>query len=153
MTKVDERAVVPRVDAAARERLAGALDVDGLFAALLIGSQARGDAGPLSDVDIAVWGEDRLSSGERWDLHLDLIGRAAQALGTDEVEVIMLDGAPPLLRHRAIHDGIRLVERDPRTRVRKEVASVLEYLDTAPLRAMQAQARRRRFAEGRFGRR
>jgi len=153
MTKTDERALVPRVDAAARERLALALEVDGVVAALLIGSQARGDAGPLSDVDVAVWAEDRLSSGERWDLHLDLIGRAAQALGTDEVDVIMLDGAPPLLRHRAIRDGVRLVERDPRTRLRKEVASVLEYLDTAPLRATQAQARRRRFAEGRFGRR
>lgn len=153
MTKTDERALVPGVDAAARERLARALDVDGVVAALLIGSQARGDAGPLSDVDIAVWAEDRLSSGQRWDLHLDLIGRAAQALGTGEVDVIMLDGAPPLLRHRAIRGGVRVVDRDPRTRLRKEVASVLEYLDTAPLRAMQAQARRRRLAEGRFGRR
>ncbi len=152
MTKIDERVMVPPVDAAARERLARALDVDGVAAALLIGSQARGDAGPLSDVDIAVWAEDRLSRAERRDLHLDLIGRAAHALGTDEVEVIMLDGAPPLLRHRAIRDGVCLTERDPRTRSRKEVASVIEYLDTAPLRAVQERARRRRFAEGRFGR-
>ncbi len=144
---------MPRVDAAARERLAGALDVDGVVAALLIGSQARGDAGPLSDVDVGVWVEDRLSGRERWNLRLDLIGRAARALGTDEVQVVMLDAAPPLLRHRAIRDGVRLVDRDARTRVRKEVAAVLEYLDTAPLRFAQNQARRRRIAEDRFGRR
>jgi predicted nucleotidyltransferase len=55
MAKVDEKAHVLRVDAAARERLAEALDREGVVAAMLIGSHSRGDPGPLSDVDIAYW--------------------------------------------------------------------------------------------------
>jgi predicted nucleotidyltransferase len=55
VTKVDERAVVPGVDDAARRRLAGALDQDGVVSALLFGSQATGKAGALSDIDVAVW--------------------------------------------------------------------------------------------------
>jgi predicted nucleotidyltransferase len=53
MTKIDERAHVPEVDAAARRRLARAMDRDGVVAAMLIGSQARGNPGPLSDIDVA----------------------------------------------------------------------------------------------------
>jgi predicted nucleotidyltransferase len=84
VTKVDERSVVPPVDAAARERLAAALDRDGVVAAYLVGSQARGDAGPLSDVDVAVW----LAPGATPD---GLADRAERALATDEVDLIVLD--------------------------------------------------------------
>jgi predicted nucleotidyltransferase len=55
MTKVREETVVAPIDAAARARLARALDAPGVVAASLIGSQASGSAGPLSDVDLGVW--------------------------------------------------------------------------------------------------
>ena len=44
MTKVDENAYVPEIDEAARQRLSEALDKEGVVAAMLIGSQARGEA-------------------------------------------------------------------------------------------------------------
>jgi predicted nucleotidyltransferase len=153
MTKVDERAHVPPVDEAARERLAAALDRDGVVAAMLIGSQARGEAHPLSDVDIAVWHEPDLDPSRRLRLQLDLIAAAEAALGTDQVDVVMLNRAPPLLRHRAIGEGIRLVERDREERVRLETRAILDFLDTERLRAEQGRGLRRRIAEGRYGRR
>ncbi len=153
MTKVDESAYVPEIDAAARERLSEALDKEGVVAAMLIGSQARGEAGPLSDVDIAVWHEPDLDRDQRWDLQLSLMGAAQKTLQTNEVDVVMLNDAPPLLQHRAIRDAVRLVERDRPQRVRFETRAILDYLDTAPLRLARKENLKRQFREDRFGRR
>jgi predicted nucleotidyltransferase len=153
MTVVDERARVPPLDPPALDRLAQALDREGVVAAMLIGSQARGSAGPLSDVDVGVWHEPGLDPAARLQLCLDLTTAAARALGTGEVDVVLLNGATPLMRHRAIRDARRLVERDGAERVRLETRAVLDYLDTAPLRAELRRSLRRRIAEGRYGRR
>ena len=120
MTKVDERAFVPEIDEDARQRLSEVLDKEGVVAAMLIGSQARGEAGPLSDIDIAVWHEPGLDRDQRWDLQLSLIGAACDALKTNEIDLVMLNQAPPLFQHRAIRDAVRLVERDHAQRVRFE---------------------------------
>ncbi|MDX6654503.1 MAG: uncharacterized protein QOH18_1213 [Solirubrobacterales bacterium] len=153
MVKIDERAVVPPVDEAARERLAEALDRDGVVAAMLIGSQARGTAGPLSDVDIAYWHDPGLARDESWGLRLALIGAAEEALRTSEVDLVALNEAPPLLRHRAIRDAESLVERDRDERVRLETRALLDYFDTMPLRAALQAGVKRRLKEDRFGRR
>jgi hypothetical protein len=73
---------------------------------------------------------------------------AAEAVGSDEVEVVILNDATPLLRYRALRDDIRLLDPDPRMRVRLERDALLEYLDTAPLRAPIAAGVRRRIADG-----
>ena len=153
MVVINEKSRVPQLDAAALERLSNALDNEGVVAAMLIGSQARGNPGPLSDVDIAVWHDPGLDSRGSFDLQLSLAGDAGSALGTDEIDVVMLNHAPPLMRHRAIRDGKRLVERDHDERVRLETRAILDYLDTAPLRAELGRGVRRRIREGRFGRR
>lgn len=143
---------MPALDEAALKRLAAALDRDGVVAAMLIGSQARGTAGPLSDIDVAVWHDAGLEPRQRLDLQLRLAREASRALGTDEVDVVMLNRAPPLLRHRAIRDAVRLVERDRDERVRMEARAILDYLDTKPLREELARGLRHRIEEGRFGR-
>lgn len=153
MTILDERARLSPLDEGAFGRLARALDREGVVEAKLIGSQARGTAGPLSDVDVGVWHEQGLDGGARLRLRLDLARAASGALGTDAVDVILLNDATPLMRHRAMRDGRRLVERDPRTRVSLETRALLDYLDTAPLRAELARGQRHRIEEDRFGRR
>lgn len=153
MTVVDEKSRVAPLDDDALERLGKALDRDGVVVGLLIGSHARGNPGPLSDVDIAIWHDPELDPDERHNLRLGIAAGAARALGTDEIDVILLNDAPPLMRHRAIRDGRRLIERDRDERVRLETRAILEYLDTAPLRATLAKGMRRRMEEGRFGRR
>lgn len=153
MVVVDEKSRVPLIDKGALERLSHALDQEGVVAAMLIGSQARERPEPLSDVDIAVWHDPDLDPRGRFDLQLGLVGDAGRVLGTDEIDIVMLNHAPPLMRHRAIRDGKRLVERDYDERVRLETRAMLDYLDTAPLRAELGSGVRRRMREGRFGRR
>lgn len=153
MTIVDEHAQVPRLDDEALARLTDALDREGVVAAMLIGSQARGDVSPLSDVDIGIWHEPSLSPDRRLELRLELSGAATGALGTEEVDIVLLNRATPLMRQRAVRDGRRLVERDAQARVRLEARAILDYLDTKPLRAELARGTRHRIEEGRFGRR
>jgi len=153
VTRIDERGPEIRLDAAALDRLRRALDRDGVAAAYLFGSQAARSAGPLSDVDVAVWAAPGLGSDQRFRLRLILLGAASEALATDEVDLVILDDAPALLRHAAWREGLLLIDRDPRARVRGETGALVEYLDTKPLRATLAEGRRRRLAEGRFGRR
>jgi predicted nucleotidyltransferase len=153
MTVIDERARVPALGDAALARLASVFDRDDVVAALLIGSRARGTAGPLSDVDVAFWHDPSLAPPERARLRLELTRDAARALGSDEVDVVPLNYASPLLRHRAIRDGRLLVERDRKTRVRLHARAIVEYLDTIPLRAELERGQRNRIREGRFGRR
>jgi uncharacterized protein len=153
MTIVDERVRVPQLDAEATERLARMLDREGVVAAMVIGSQARAKARPLSDIDIGVWHEPGLDSAERLALQLGLAAAAKEALGTEEVDIVLLNRATPLMRHRAVRDARRLVERDSRARVQLESRAILDYLDTKPLRAELARGMRHRIEEGRFGRR
>lgn len=153
MSKVDEHASVPGLDAGALRRLTRAMDRDGVVAASVIGSQATGTAGRLSDVDVGVWSDPSLTAQDRGALRLELTDAAVRALDTPEVDLVMLNDAAPLMRHRAMSEGRRILDRDPRQRVRLETRALLDYLDTAPLRATLATARRRRIADGSFGRR
>lgn len=152
MTVVDERSRVPTLDALALERLGDALDCKGVVAAMLIGSHGRGSASQLSDLDIGIWHQPGLDSTELLQLRLSLARAATDALGTNEIDIVPLNDATPLMRHRAIRDGKRLIERDRKARVRLETTALIEYLDTAPLRAELARGQRKRLEEGRFGR-
>lgn len=152
MTVVNEKSRVPVLDDAALDRLAAVFDHDGVVAAMLIGSQARGTAGLLSDIDLAVWHDAGLPPGPRFSLQLKLAKEARRALGTAEVDVVMLNQASPLLRQRAVRDAVRLIERDREERVRMEAQAILDYLDTKPLRAELARGQRHRIEEDRFGR-
>jgi predicted nucleotidyltransferase len=152
MVVIDEKSRVPAIDEPALERLSLALNQEGVVAAMLIGSQARGTPGPLSDVDIAVWHDEGLDPASRLRLQLKLVSAASRALGTDEIDIVMLNKAPPLLRQRAVRDARLLVEPDPIARVRLDARALLDYLDTKPLRAEMSRGLRKRIQEGRFGR-
>ena len=117
--------------------------------AWLFGSQARGSAGPLSDVDIAVVlsGPVERQARRRSALCADLMG----ILHRDDVDLVLFEMGSPLLKHRVIRDGVVLLVRDPHELSRLATAAVIEHLDTAPLRAALAYELRRSLAVGRYG--
>ncbi|HFD40587.1 MAG TPA: nucleotidyltransferase domain-containing protein [Anaerolineae bacterium] len=104
--------------------------------AYLFGSQATGQAGPLSDVDIAVL----LPPGtpaSRWSaIQLALTNDLIDLLGCNQVDVVVLNRAPPLLADRVVRYGQVLFESDPLQRVRFETETLRRYLDTKPLRKL-----------------
>lgn len=152
VVRIDDRLPPVVFDDAARARLTATLDRDGIAAAYLFGSQATGKAGRLSDVDVAVLFDSVLDERARFELQLRLQREAARAVRHDSVDIVALNAASPLLRHRTIRDGKALVVRDPVARVRFEARAIVDYLDTRPLREELARGLRHRLDEGRFGR-
>lgn len=123
-----------------------------VVSAYLFGSQATGRAGPLSDIDVAVILTEEAQRGDDVHerealLHVELM----KALRTDKVDLVFLHEAGPFLAHRVIRDGRRVYVRDELLDQRFRVHVVQQYLDTAPLRRLQAEELRKRIAQGRFG--
>jgi predicted nucleotidyltransferase len=113
--------------------------------AYLFGSQARGDASPLSDVDVAVLFDPGVPEGVRFHQILRLIGELGSLFGRDDVYVVDLAGASPLLCHRVYRDGRLLYCRDDAERVRFETRALRNYVDTEPLRRIKYKYIVRRF--------
>ena len=116
--------------------------------ALLFGSRGRGAARPDSDWDIAVYLREELSARDRFKLRCRL---AAELEDLGEVDVVVLNDAPPLLGHRALM-GQRLLVRDPVALVRYFVRTIARSEDERYWRDLHWQARRQRLEEGSFGR-
>ena len=96
--------------------------------AYLFGSAAREELGELSDIDIAVYLDESLSSEERFELQLRLMGELAPVLQTNKVDLVVMNDAPILLNYNVIKQG-KLVKSDGRTKVRVESYILSRYLD------------------------
>ncbi len=94
--------------------------------AYLFGSLARGTAGPLSDIDVAVYLKEGADSGE---VKLDLAAGLMLALGTDRVDVVVLNGAPLPLQARVVRCNRLLLDRAPHLRHAFESLVLREYFD------------------------
>jgi predicted nucleotidyltransferase len=64
----------------------------GVVLAYLYGSQARGDAGPLSDVDVAVYFRPDVPESIRFERVLHLVGELGSVFRRNDVYVVDLAG-------------------------------------------------------------
>ncbi len=124
----------------------------GVALAYLYGSQARGDAGPLSDVDVAIMFRLALTRKERWRRRLALGQELMRILGRDDLFVADLAEASPLLKDEVRREGRLLYCADEALRVEFEVEVLREFVDTQPLRDLQWQYLLERIRQGRMGR-
>ncbi len=97
--------------------------------AYLFGSRAGMEAGPSSDYDIAVL-IDRQDVGLEVQNQLALA--AARALGSQLVDVVLLNTAPVELAYAVIAQGVLLYQRDAAVRVEYEARVMALYGDYLP---------------------
>lgn len=98
-----------------REYFAGRPDL-GVASVYLFGSHALGRPHRESDVDLGVllrW--DRRSSCDRFEERVRLTSELGHVLGVNEVDLMILNDAPPLLARRIVTEGRRLFLADPAT--------------------------------------
>lgn len=106
----------------------------GAVAAYLFGSVARDEAGPDSDVDVAVlFAAEPPATLDAPQFALE--AQLERVLGRS-VQVIALNRASPDLVHRVLRDGRLVLEQDASARIRFEVRSRNEYFDMAPIRRL-----------------
>ena len=130
------------------ERLSAALAArKEILEAYLFGSHARGKARPDSDIDVAVYIDETLADDGHWGYRAELTTDLMAALGTNDVDVVVLNKAPILLYHRVLRDGVRLLSRDLRATTTRAGRALSYYFDFLPqLDKMDAA---RRYAAGR----
>ena len=93
----------------------------------VFGSVALGSASAGSDLDIAVYLDHH---GESTDALLDLrIGLWLEERLGCPVDVVVMNGAAPVLRHEVLRKGFRLFERSYPRRAARELRAFKDYLD------------------------
>jgi hypothetical protein len=124
-----------------------ALEADERVAyAILFGSCARGSRREGSDLDVAVG----LVPGARLGARElgELISTLERAAGR-EVDVVLLDEAPPAVAYRVFRDGSPLLVRDRAALVARKTRAILEYLDFQPIEELAARGAIAAAAHGR----
>jgi hypothetical protein len=122
-----------------------------VVAAYLFGSAARRQATHLSDVDIAVLLDAEIDTESSVEQQVDLM-IALEKFASHEVQVTILNRAPPLLAYQVIRDGVLLYERDETERVAFEVNVMKVYFDLKPVFEFHRQALIKRIQEEGLGR-
>ncbi len=112
-------------------------------AAFIFGSQARGTSSPGSDLDIAILPkpgapQDHLRALQYTNDLMNLLHR-------QDVDVVMLDRAPPLLLHRVARDGEVIFATSNTVVAEFVIHAVQQFEDTRPLRELQAKQASRIF--------
>ena len=101
---------------------------DSIMLAYLFGSTVRGDTGSLSDVDIAVLVDEKISKKDRFDLELKLISEISTLIKKNKIDLVVLNEAPLLLSYNIIKNGIVLKSSETE-RVNFETKILSMYMD------------------------
>ena len=125
---------------------------EAVIAGYVFGSIARGDATQLSDIDLAVLLQPA-PDDELFRTRIELLGAMAKSLGSNKVDLVVLNTAPLALVYRVLRDGRLIYERPGRrrNRVRFEADAYVRYFDFRVLERRIHRAMRQRVKEGKFG--
>lgn len=122
---------VPSLEEARAALTAAIATEPDVVAAYLFGSLPRGQAGPLSDVDVALLVVD---PGRAEDVQARTVDALCRRLETSRVDVVMLTDSPIPLRYRVVREGMLVACRDAAVLEQFITRTVLQYLDFKPLR-------------------
>ena len=114
--------------------------------AYLFGSHVGKGIGKLSDIDIAVFLDDRI---DPLQCRLRLIEYISKSIGAPKVDLIVLNSATPLLAHQVVKNGV-VVKENKRNRIGFEIDSLQKYLDTEYLRNTQMSYMRQHLKDGTY---
>jgi hypothetical protein len=123
-----------------------------ILEAYVFGSWARGEDQPHSDIDIAVYVDQAGLSDRGFGYRAELTSELMRALGTNRVDLVILNAAPPMLYHRVLRDGVRILSRDLRKTTVREGRALGRYCDYVPQLQKIDAVLSARVERGEFGR-
>ncbi len=118
--------------------------------AYLFGSYSTGTTHRDSDVDIAVHLTERekLKDSLRWRLRL--MAEISSELRMNDVDVVVLNEAPLVLRYEIVSSGKIIVNTVPGSELEFRLRTMKEYFDTAPMRDMFRRVMKKKIREGTY---
>lgn len=114
-------------------------------AAYIFGSMVTGRRRSNSDVDVAVLLDPEFLARLPIRYRTDLIADAGGVLETFDVDVILLNHAPPALAYNAITKGRLVYERTRSGRVAFQIRNLNEFLDLEPLHKLRLHYLKKRY--------
>ena len=123
-----------------------------ILEAYLFGSQARQGVQTHSDVDVAVCVDRARLAASPFGYAAELTAELVALLRRNDVDVVVLNQAPPLLYHRVLRDGLRLCTRDAAATTTREGRALSRYCDYVPHLRKIDVAHAARIEAGSFGR-
>src|SRR3990172_6292102 len=94
----------------------------------LFGSQAKGDTGPLSDYDFAIYFDDK-DPKKMFNIKLELLDQLSRILMADKIDIIILNlSKMPEFKFNVIKEG-KLIYEEEQFRVMVEPKILNEYFD------------------------
>jgi predicted nucleotidyltransferase len=120
--------------------------------AYVFGSVARGQSGQISDIDVAVYVDPQMTARAPYGYAADLSTALGTALERNDIDVVVLNDAPPLLYHRVLTGGARILSRDLRATTTREGRALSRYCDYLPQLTLIDAAVSARLARDTFGR-
>jgi uncharacterized protein len=99
-----------------------------IVAAYVFGSSAAGKERPKNDIDVAIMIRGSMGGFERVRMETEL----SNVLGKD-IDLVVFSRVSPLFQHQILKYGRIVYEADARERIRQEVMSRRDYLDSLAL--------------------
>jgi predicted nucleotidyltransferase len=122
--------------------------------AYLFGSLVKRKTGPVHDIDVAVLiYPDRLEAldqAEPYGYRARLIVEIAGHLGTNKIDLVLLNQSSPVLLRQVIGKGRLVYCVSEEKRIRFETSALQRYADTAHLRNIKRLYRRKRIEMGMY---
>lgn len=100
--------------------------------AYLFGSHAHGTAQPHSDIDVAVYVDEVKIKESVFGYRAQLTAELMAGLHDNDVDLLILNQAPPVLYYHVLRDGIRVLARDLAATTTREGYAVSRYCDFVP---------------------
>jgi predicted nucleotidyltransferase len=119
-------------------------------AAYIFGSTASGRARPDSDIDVAFLIEPAFMSRLPRKYLAELTADTGAALKTFNIDVILLNSAPPAFAYNVITKGKLVYERSRSARVAFQVRNLNLALDLEPLHKTRVQYMKQRYLKGKI---
>ena len=116
-----------------------------IAAAYIFGSAASGRARPDSDIDIGVLVDPRALPQDPLKYRLRLMRDLGAALERFDVDIVLMNEAPPALAQNIVAKGKLIFERSRATRIAFQIRTFNIFLDTEPMRRFHLQALKRRY--------
>jgi len=99
--------------------------------AYIFGSFATKSNNKLSDIDVAIFTDIKKVDNKeyRYGYQAEVMTDLMNMLNTDKIDLVLLNSAPPLLKHRILYYGELIYSVSEKERINFQVDTVNRYVD------------------------